>query len=664
VLPITSARGCDSTVMVNVSYHPPAFSFLDTTLCIGAQLSLFGQTFNANRLSGEVLVPTPSATGCDSTIFVSVQFFAPAFSALDTTLCPGEQLNFFGQFFHANRPSGRVVVPTPTVNGCDSTVLVNVNFREPAIGVLDTTICRYTRLNYYGQFFDANRPSGTIRLPISSAAGCDSTVTVSVNFPPEVIGMLDTTICVGDTLVYGDVIFGRPATSVLTQLDIPDQYGCDSLVFVTVRNFPVPLVRLSGDGIICPGDEVELTLSYNGGGVATVVLSSDPTETISLPNGTTTVTRPVNVGTQISILSVGGGNGCTIEGRGSLLVRETDLAVNINVLSGDAVFAVSCADATDGAVIAIPSGGQRPYTYEWNTGSGSAVLQDLPPGEYNVRVTSSRGCIADARVGLMAPELLVSQVNRVEANCVDTLPKLVLRDVQGGIGPYIFRTSNEQGYRPLPNLPDSLLLPIGSSLLQIEDANGCLLSERFDFNSPPEGELIVSPRRAIIPEGDSVRIQVLTNLTVDGYRLTPGPEELIVTDNFFVAPRENTMYEITTMDEFGCSASAMVEVIIDDFVPIYVPNVFTPNGDGINDLFRIFARTTVISFSDFAIFSRWGEMVYLMEDPVSPQDVNWGWDGHHASGRVYEQDVYVFKVTVELSGGRKVEVSGDVLLLR
>lgn len=664
VLPITSARGCDSTVIVNVSYRQPAISTLDTTLCPGEQLLLFGQAFNANRLSGAVRTSMPSAEGCDSTIFVSIQFFAPAFSALDTTICPGEQFNFFGQFFHANRTSGMVVVPTPTVNGCDSTVMVNVNFRGPAFGTLDTTICRYTRLNYYGQFFDFNRQQGTVRLPITSAAGCDSTVAVTVNFPPEVIGMLDTTICTGDTLIYGDVIFGRPATSVLTQLDIPDQYGCDSLVFVTVRNFPVPTVRLSSDGIVCPGEDLELTLNYDGGGVATVILSSNPTVTISLPNGTITISQPVAVGTQISILSVGGGDGCTINGRGNLIVRETDLAVNINVISGDEVFAVSCAGDTNGAVIAIPSGGQQPYTYEWNTGSGSAVLQDLPTGEYSVRVTSSRGCVADARVALTAPEFLISQVNRVEANCIDSLPYLILRDVQGGVGPYLFQTARGQGYRPLPNLPDSVQLPVGSSVLQIEDANGCILSERFNFEAPPVGELIVRPRRAVIPEGDSIRLQLLTNLDGPGYRLVPGPEELIIRDNFFVAPRENTIYEITTMDEFGCSASAMVEIIIDDFVPIYAPNVFSPNGDGVNDLFRIFARSTVISFSDFFIFSRWGEMVYVMEEPVSPQDGNWGWDGRNAQGQTHEQGVYVFKVLVELSGGRKVEITGDVLLMR
>ncbi|WP_187271118.1 T9SS type B sorting domain-containing protein [Neolewinella aurantiaca] len=663
-LPFPSAGGCDSFLMVNISYAAPAVSYLDTTLCIGNQLRLFGQVFNANRLTGEVLTPMPSAAGCDSTINVSIQFYAPAFSALDTTLCPGQRLNFFGQFFHENRTSGPVVVPTPSANGCDSTVMVNVSFREPALGTLDTTICRYSRLNYYGQFFDVNRPQGTVRLPISSSSGCDTTVMVNLSFPPEVIGFLDTTICTGDTLVYGDVTFVRPATSVLTQLDIADQYGCDSLVFVTVRNYAVPTVRLSGDGIVCPGGSPNLVLSYDGSGIATVVLSSDPTDTISLLNGSITINRQIPVGTQVSILAVAGGDGCQVGSQGTVQIRETDLAANIEILSGDDAYAVSCAGGSDGAIIAIPNGGQRPYIYSWDNGSSSAVLQNLPAGDYSVSVTSRRGCTAEAEVTLVAPESLETQVSRVEANCVDTLPYLVLQEVQGGVGPYLFRTSADQNYRPLPDLPDSLQLPVGASVLQIEDMNGCLLSERFDFEAPPRGELIVSPRRAIIAEGDSVRLQLLTNLNGTGYLLSPGPDSLFQSDNFFVSPGKNTTYEITTMDEFGCTATAMVEIIVDDYVPIYAPNVFSPNGDGVNDLFRIYARSTVLSFSDFAIFSRWGEMVYFMEESVTPNDGNWGWDGHHPDGNVYEQDVYIFKVIVELSGGRKVEITGDVLLMR
>jgi gliding motility-associated-like protein len=665
VLPLPSVNGCDSTLLINIQYFAPAFSALDTILCIGTQFNFFGQTFNNNRRSGSVVVPTPSADGCDSTVMITVDFFPSATSTLDTILCPGQRLNYFGQIFHANRTSGEVVVPTLSVDGCDSTVMVSVNFFPLAIGTLDTTICNYTRLNYYGQYFDINRPRGTIRLPIPSSSGCDSTVTVSIDFHPEVVGELDTAICEGATLQYGDVYFEGAANNVLTQLDIPDRYGCDSLVMVTVRTIPIPEVVISGDGIICPGGELEINLTYDGPGIATVVLSSNSTERITLVAGTTTIRRLVPVNFRVIITDVTGGGPCQAISSGSITVRETDLAVNIDILSGDGIFAVSCADGSDGEVLAIPSGGVPPYTFQWSNGGENAELRNLPAGNYNVQVISSRGCRAEARVGLTAPEILVAVLTEVVANCRDTLPSIILRDVQGGVSPYLFRMDSNSGFKPINNLPDTLLFPVGRSLIEIEDVNGCLLSESFTFGPPPLAEIFATPSRAIISQGDSANIRVLTNLDVPSFRVSPGPDTLIFTDNFYVGPIESTIYQISAMDEFGCFASTMVEVIIDDFVPVFIPNVFTPNEDGLNDLFRLYARPmTVLSFSDFSIFNRWGAMVYHFEDSVSPEDTSWGWDGLAPNGDINEQDVYIYKVIVKLLDGRTVELAGDVLLLR
>lgn len=665
IIPVPSVNGCDSTVRVNLQYFAPAFSALDTMLCIGDQLLFFGQTFNANRRAGQVLLPLPSANGCDSTVFVTVGFHPPAFGRLDTVLCPGDRLNYFGQIFHENRRSGSVVVPILSATGCDSTVMVNVDFHEPAIGFLDTIICNDTRLNYYGQFFDANRLSGTLRLPIPSSNGCDTTVTVTIGFHPQTTGTFDTSLCVGETLQFGDVFFEGPANNVLTRLDIPDQYGCDSLVFVTVTQLPEPTVMLEGDGIICPGEELEISLTYSGLDTVLVTLTSDPDEVISLIPGTTTLSRLVTAGTRVRILSVVGGGRCQAVGMGEIRVRESDLSADINVLSGDAVFAVSCADGEDGALVAVPFGGTAPYTFMWSTGDESAVLRDLPPGEYNVSVTSARGCQVVARVGLEAPPPLTLVAGEIEANCTDTLPSIILRDLQGGIGPYLYRTNHDPAYRSPMTLPDTVRLPVGMTLLEIEDSNGCLLRERFGFAPPPVGELMATPRRAIIPEGDSVRIQLSTNLEVPGYRMVPGPDSLITTSSFFVTPEWRTTYGFTATDTTGCSATAEIEIFIDNLVPVYVPNVFSPaNGDGTNDLFKAYAGRRVIGFSDFFIFSRWGELIYKDERRVGPNEPNWGWDGHHKDERIYEQHVYIYKVTVHLDGGRTEYLSGDVLLLR
>lgn len=664
LLPITSGNGCDSTVLVNLTFFAPAFSALDTTLCIGSQLNFYGQTFNANRRTGQVLVPSPSVNGCDSTVLVTVGFFPPATGMLDTLLCPGQSLNYYGQIFHANRPRGEIVIPVPTSDGCDSTVMVNVRYYPPAMGVLDTTICRYTRLNYYGQYFDENRTAGLVRLPISSATGCDTNVFVRIDFHPEVIGTLDTTICEGATLQYGDVLFEGPVINVLAQLDIPDRYGCDSLVFVTVHETSLPRVILSGDGIICPGGPLEMTLSYDGPGTATVVLSSDPSERISLVNGSATITRLIPAGSTVTILEATGEGPCPTIGLGSISVRETDLTVSIDILSGDGAFAVSCADGSDGQVVSNPAGGVPPYAYRWSNGRDRALLSNLPSGNYQVTVTSARGCQATASVVLAAPEVLTSTLTEVEANCIDTLPRLILRDVQGGVSPYLYRVGTGNGFRPVRSFPDTLTLPTGPSLLEIEDANGCLLTENFSFGPPPESELAASPRRTVISLGDSVQIRLFTNLNAPGFRIQPGPDLQTFADNFFLAPSENTVYEIIATDAFGCSATTTVEVLIDNFIPVYVPNVFTPNGDGVNDLFRLFARPTVLAFTNFSVFNRWGGMVYFLEGSVSPDDPSWGWDGRTSSGRIHEQDVYIFKVEVELIDGRTVELTGDVLLMR
>ena len=436
-------------------------------------------------------------------------------------------------------------------------------------------------------------------------------------------------------------------------------------MFVTVTQLPEPTVTLEGDGIICPGEELEISLTYDGEDTVMVTLTSDPGEVITLAPGNTVLNRPIAAGTRVRILNVTGGGRCPAVGTGEIQVRESDLSVDIDVLSGDAVFAVSCADGEDGALVAVPFGGTAPYTFMWSTGEESAVLRDLPPGEYNVSVTSARGCQVVARVGLEAPPPLTLVAGEILANCTDTLPSIVLRDLQGGVGPYLFRTNHDPAYRSPMTLPDTVRVPDGMTQLEIEDSNGCLLRERFGFAPPPVGELRATPEFAIIHEGDSVRVQLSTNLDVPGYLMSPGPDSLITASSFFVSPDWRTSYAFTATDTSGCSATAEIEIVIDNLVPIYVPTVFSPaNGDGNNDLFKAYAGRRVVGFSDFYIFSRWGELVYQDKRRVGPNEPNWGWDGHHENGRIYEQHVYIYKVAVHLEGDRIQYFSGDVLLLR
>ncbi len=95
----------------------------------------------------------------------------------------------------------------------------------------------------------------------------------------------------------------------------------------------------------------------------------------------------------------------------------------------------------------------------------------------------------------------------------------------------------------------------------------------------------------------------------------------------------------------------------------FIPNVFSPNGDGLNDYFRVYFRQGVVgTVVDYSIFSRWGELVYRQSSPSLRGGETW-WDGR-IHGKTATSGVYIYHIRVELENGELLEYSGDVTLLR
>ncbi len=88
---------------------------------------------------------------------------------------------------------------------------------------------------------------------------------------------------------------------------------------------------------------------------------------------------------------------------------------------------------------------------------------------------------------------------------------------------------------------------------------------------------------------------------------------------------------------------------------VFVPNVFSPNGDGKNDI--LFAYGNYIKKLDMRIFNQWGEQVITISDPKK------GWDGTHR-GKAQPVGVYVYVLQAELEDGRTVKLKGSITLLR
>jgi gliding motility-associated-like protein len=120
-------------------------------------------------------------------------------------------------------------------------------------------------------------------------------------------------------------------------------------------------------------------------------------------------------------------------------------------------------------------------------------------------------------------------------------------------------------------------------------------------------------------------------------------------------------YAVTAIDSFG-NESPRSNVVCVDNCPYYeLPNIFTPGGDGMNDMFQPFDGWRYVKRVDMKIFNRWGEMVFSTEDP-------WiNWNGDHADGGALPSGVYFFICDVyeiRLAGIQKRTIKGSVTNMR
>ena len=95
---------------------------------------------------------------------------------------------------------------------------------------------------------------------------------------------------------------------------------------------------------------------------------------------------------------------------------------------------------------------------------------------------------------------------------------------------------------------------------------------------------------------------------------------------------------------------------------VYIPNAFSPNGDGINDFFRVFGNSSVLRVQNMLIADRWGEIVYEAED-INLDEEQRFWDGVHR-GKDMNNNVLVYYVVVEYIDGRTEEFKGDVTIMK
>ncbi|RYD56813.1 MAG: T9SS type B sorting domain-containing protein [Sphingobacteriales bacterium] len=315
----------------------------------------------------------------------------------------------------------------------------------------------------------------------------------------------------------------------------------------------------------------------------------------------------------------------------------------------------TCNTIANGTITLTPVGGKKPYTYSFGDGNYafSRVIRTLGAGVHNVSIKDSANCIVDTTIVLTDSIQVGADVQQKDISCYGLADGRITVVPNGGVAPYKAALNNTayqdamifSGHKP------------GSYTLAIKDALGCTYQTIIPLVQP---ELLTTEARVVNNNCYGKDTAGRVELTVLGgtkpYSYTWSNNAKLNTNMATSLP--NGSYFTRIIDANGCRDSLVSDIVYEDCCTPYVPNAFTPNGDGRNDVFRVMSKGDM-KLIVFKVFNRFGQMVF------ETTDMNKGWDGV-LNGTQQDLGTYFYylKATCGLGAERELEMKGDVILIR
>lgn len=660
--------------------------------------------------SFDVALVASNPSGSDSLFmagFITVSALPTIITTPDTAICIGDTLNLTasggntytwdnGLGSGANQTVAPVINTTyevivTTINGCVDSAEVDVTINSlPTVvaNANNTSICSGDSLLLFGsgattytwdnsvidsvKFTPAS--SNTYTVTGTDANGCENTdqilVTVGACGVPPIanFGTLDTNICIGDCISFVDSSANFPTNwtwyfpgsdsassnvqnpsnicyntvgSFDVKLVVTNASGADSITFVNyITVNTLPTVVASNDTAICIGDAANLSAT----GATTYDWDN------GLGAGQTQNPSPI-VNTTYIVTGTDA-NGC---------VNTDQVDVSINALP----IVITSADTSvclGDAVNLTATGGS---IYDWDNGLGLGQNQSPTPTVntvYNVVVTDANGCSNTGQVNVSIDPIPTIVANNDTTICNG---QTVLLMSTGGA---IYSWDNGLGLGALHNVT-----PAVNTTYTVTgyDANGCSNTDQVvvtvDACLPPVAAFSVSDSTICI--NDCVDFTDLSTNSPDTwtwyffnantltsidqnpidicYSTTGTFDVKLVVSNVHGADSV-TYTNLMVVDSCNTPVAPIV-------VEVIVPNVFTPNVDGQNDLFNI--SGTGITELNLKIFNRWGEMLF------ETNQLNEGWNGRTTAGAEVPDGTYFYVAKVTTLDGVE-EHNGTVTLIR
>jgi gliding motility-associated-like protein len=430
-------------------------------------------------------------------------------------------------------------------------------------------------------------------------------------------------------------------------LHVKDANGC---VHDTVITMAQPsLLKINGltiSDVKCFGDSSGKVIVYASGAVSPYTYTADSS---SIYHTSDTVS---NLATGRHLIMVKDNNGC-----------HTDSAINLTQPSRlgikvDSLVEPTCQGYKDGSVKIDGTGGTVPYTYNIDNTAYSTqhAWYQLTEGGYTFYVQDKNNCIYDTAINLKGyPHIIIDAVTLQAVTCYGARTGKIDLVVTGGVQPLSYRL-NTYGIATKAGNFDSI--KAGQYTIFITDSMQCKKDTLVTLTQPDSLHIvtIASPNEC---EGADTSMGAVTAAVTGGttpynYLWNTNPAQSTPT----ISGMPNGTYLVRVTDANSCRDSAITDIHYDDCCKPFLPNAFTPNNDGKNDVFRVVFKGD-LKIEQFFIYNRFGQRVF------NTIYIGVGWDGTY-NGTPQDMGTYFYflKAICGNKGDHEVVLEGNVTLIR
>ncbi len=564
------------------------------------------------------------------------------------------------------------IFDTPTADFSFGNICLNENFGFTNNSTGDI-------LTYHWNLGDGNNstqqtPSHTytstgsfdVTLVLNSPNNCADTVTKSVTVHPvPLVANNDTAICPGNSVqlyasggtIYtwspgnylSDSTIANPISTpvapnaVTYNVTATNQFNCSATDVVTISFLPPPAMFVSPDTSVCLNganfrDSVQLTAL----GVANYLWS--PSSTLNANNVSNPVARPVaNTTYTVTGTDV---NGCRAVDSVTVFVLDP----NLNIVLDD--FKNVCLNDT--TYVNVINQGASNYTwsplqYLLNPNTYSPGF--YPPVNTTYTLTVSNYCYSKSdSVQIIVLPLPVLSFTHLDSICYGD-------SLQIGVSGALTYVWDSDPTLSVLNIPNPYASPLTSQYYYATgtDVNGCKGYDSTFVN------VIALP---YVNAGNDTLIWRDTPAFLDGstnadiYYWAPATylTDYRLLQNTAVIPKTQA-YVLLAQNDFGCINRDTILITVEPITLVMLPTAFSPNGDGVNDVFRIVRHLNIYSLKEFSVYNRWGEKIF------ATTNLNEGWDGTY-KGKEQEISTYVWQVVAVSKDNEEIVRKGNVTLVR